>query len=534
VSKEPGMEGNKTVGAGWAARFLLAIILVSAFAIRYRGISYGLPAITRQDEILIMNVVFRMVRDGDANPHFFVYPSLFLYMQAGLLKAELACGRVSGSCRSLQDADMSSIFLAGRFLTLFFSLATLLAVYFIGKLLFHRGAGIAAVLILAFCPLHVANSVYNSVDSPMTFWVTLAFLQAVLIHQRGPKWRYYVLGAVFAGFAVGTKYNAAIIVLPLLLAHFQAHSFSWRAVGQRKLLTAALLAALAFIATTPYALLSFGEFTAGIRFFTGHYSAGHLGATAPLVSYLQYARLLGQGFGPWLVLAALGAAVHLVARERRKGILLVAYPFAFFLMIGMVRAYFSRNLLSLTPFLALLAGYGTVQAAMFLRRTVMPPAAGILRARVPPGKRLASVAALLVVVLSAACLFRQGLRSYRHVSQSTLLDTRLEAERWIEANLPGKARIVREKYTPRLPRRQFRGKRVQFDLPLMKPAELGRFDYVITSSHVYDRYFRDRKTYGEYAAFYEDLFARYECVRKFTPDGVRTTGPTVRVLRVKK
>jgi hypothetical protein len=525
------MKGIQTASPNWAARFLLGVILVSAFAIRYRGISYGLPAITRQDEILIMNVAIRMVRNSDANPHFFIYPSLFLYMQAGLLQAELAYGRFSGSFHSLQDADMSSIFLAGRFLTLFLSLATLLTVYFIGKLLFHRGAGIAAVLILAFSPLHVANSVYNSVDSPMTFWVTLAFLPAALIHQRGPKWRYYVLGAVFAGFAVGTKYNAAIIVLPLLLAHFQAYSFSWAAIGQRKLLIAALLAALAFFATTPYALLSFGEFTAGIRYFTGHYSEGHLGATAPLVSYPQYARLLGQGFGTWFVLCALGAAMHLVARERRKGVLLVAYPFTFFLMIGMYRAYFSRNLLSLTPFLALLAGYGIMQTAMFLQRTVKLPAAGGLRACVPPGKRMAAIAALLAVAWSVACLFQQGQRSYRHVSETTRIDTRLEAERWIEANLPGMAMIVREKYTPRLQRRQFRVKRVQFGLPRMKRAELERFDYVITSSHTYDRYFRDRKTYGKYAAFYEDLFTRYECIRTFAPDGQRFTGPTVKVLR---
>lgn len=516
------MEENRTVLSRAAAGVLLAVVLAGAFAIRFRGVGYGLPAITRQDEILIMNVAFKMVSKRDADPHFFIYPSLFLYMQAGLLEAQLAWGRSRGVCSGLDDADKVALFLAGRYLTIALALATVLALYFIGALLFGRAPGLLAALILALCPLHVANSVYNSVDAPMTFWVVLAFLQAALIQRRGPKWRYYVLGAVFAGCAMGTKYNAVVIVLPLLVAHFQAHPLSWRAAFHRKLLAAGLLTALTFLATTPYLLLRFGEFREGIRYFTQHYAEGHLGATAAWVSHPQYAGLLVHSLGAWFTLLALAAAAWLIAREPRKGILVAAYPLAFFLMLGMYRAYFSRNLLSLIPFLALLAASAVAALARSLRRAV-----GGAR----PARPLLAAAAALALLLSAASAVQLGCRSWRHVVRTTLPDTRLEAERWIEANLPARSRIVLEKYGPRLGRGTFRTRRVQFALSAMSWKELAGFDYVVTSSHTYDRFFADRKRYAKEAGFYEELFARGKCLRAFVGDDVRATGPTLKVLR---
>jgi 4-amino-4-deoxy-L-arabinose transferase-like glycosyltransferase len=506
--------------------FLLSGILLGAFAIRYKGITFGLPLPTHPDETIIMRNVRAMVHRGDANPHFFNYPSLFLYMQAAVYRAVDASGGTAGTRGRLQDGDVSTIFLAGRSLTLLLSLATLLAVFFIGRLLFDRGTGVAATLILAACSLHVSNSVYITVDSPMTFWVMLSFLQAVLIFERGPRWIYYILGAVFAGLAVGTKYTAFLVFLPLAFAHFHAHPFSWKALFHRKLLVASLLVVLAFLATTPYALLDFQNFIQAIRFESSHYSRGHLGAAADSVSYLQYGGLLLQGFGLWLTLVALGAAVRLLFLEHRRGILCLLYPLSFFLYIGMFRTYFSRNLLSLTPFLALLAAFGALRASRYLLRAA--------KQGLPPRHWPAGAASALAIVLAGVGLWQQGFLSYHQVSESILTDTRLEAKRWIMANLPKGARIACGKYAPLLDRKWFQVRNFGFKASLKREAKLNRFDYIITSSLSYNRYYRDRKKYKKYIDFHERLFASYLCIKEFAPDGVRTTGPTIKILKVMK
>ena len=88
------MDKPKTDKRKLVVNFILAWVVLGAFAIRYKGIAYGLPAITRQDEVTIMRPVLTMVQNRDANPHFFCYPSLFLYMQAGLCEAMVAYGNL--------------------------------------------------------------------------------------------------------------------------------------------------------------------------------------------------------------------------------------------------------------------------------------------------------------------------------------------------------------------------------------------------------------------------------------------------------
>ena len=61
---------------------LLAAITALAAAVRFWGIGFGLPhTYARPDEDAIVTIAIRIYRDGP-NPHFFVYPTLYLYLMA--------------------------------------------------------------------------------------------------------------------------------------------------------------------------------------------------------------------------------------------------------------------------------------------------------------------------------------------------------------------------------------------------------------------------------------------------------------------
>jgi tetratricopeptide (TPR) repeat protein len=135
-------------------------------------------------------------------------------------------------------------------------------------------------------------------------------------------------------------------------------------------------------------------------------------------------------------------------------------------------------------------------------------------------------------------------------------DTRTEAKRWIEANVPAGAMIAAESYGPELLDpivlwpldRRVRDRILARDndakvyavqeVPMyqVEPELSAAFydlslyrmaDYWITVSTVRDRYLADRSRFARQVAFYDALPRAYEEVKAFRPDG--GTGPAITV-----
>ena len=53
-----------------------------ALALRLWGITFGLPYLEHPDEPFWIFAVLKMVKTGDPNPHDFIYPSLYYYLNA--------------------------------------------------------------------------------------------------------------------------------------------------------------------------------------------------------------------------------------------------------------------------------------------------------------------------------------------------------------------------------------------------------------------------------------------------------------------
>lgn len=513
----------------------LALLLAAALALRAAGTGYGLPLLVNSDETPIASHAVEMLATGDPNPRFFHYPSLYIYMQAGLDAALYGAGRVTGKYAAPSDLDGRLMIRAGRVMTAVLGALTVLVAYLIGRTLWGRAEGLAAAAFVAVSPLHVAHSFRLAVDVPTGLFAALALWGAARRLSAPPRWGDYLGAAACAGLAAGTKYTAVLAIAPLVVAHFlgpwPARPPLLRRAADPRLIAAAVLVPLVFLATTPYAVLDRAAFARDVGWEESHYATGHAGAEVEGSSLGAYLKLVVDDLGPeGIALAVLGAAL-LLRRDPRGLAVVLAFPVCYLLFIGRFPVFFPRNLAPVVPGLALLAGAGLVTP---IRAAAAAPRE--MRHRALP--IFLTMAAVAVATAGAAGLARHAAVSVAHVRTVTLPDTRWAALRWVSVNVPPGSRVVREPHTPEVEllttegRPRLRVEALNWSVTDLGPHALGQFDYLVLSDAMYGRFVRRPERYPVQAARYRALFERLPLAAEFAPEAGRTTGPVIRVYRV--
>jgi len=83
------------------SRLGLWALLALAAAVRFYGLRFGMPHVeARPDEVVIAGIGKELLR-GDLNPHFFRYPTLFMYVLAVIDYGYYLYGRGVGWFTSL-------------------------------------------------------------------------------------------------------------------------------------------------------------------------------------------------------------------------------------------------------------------------------------------------------------------------------------------------------------------------------------------------------------------------------------------------
>ncbi len=533
VLKRNRMRRNRFFNKRNLTIFFLFIILLSAFVIRYRGIKFGFPLITHPDEPKIVKRAIKIIRTKDLNPHFFIYPSLYIYTQAAMYSTSNFFGKTFLGYKSISDFEITKIYYLGRLLTIFFSIGTIFIVYLIGKYLFNNAAGLISALFISFSFLHVTNSYSVTVNSPMVFWVMLSFLMSVFILTKGPKMKYYILNGIFIGFAIGTKYTAFLAFLPMLYAHFYSSSFSIKAIFNKKLIVAALLVFIAFFISTPYFLLDFDKFYHDIKIASNYYSKGLIpGAESENTSYFNYFIILLNGFGAIPLIISFCGILLLLIKNKIKTFFLLCFPILFFGFIGAYNAYFGRNITVLVPFLSIFSGF---LVSYIFYSINLKTKDTIKKNSFYHILSIKKVYTLIIFVIFASFsiygIHNQYMKSVKHVKRITLPDTRSISTKWIEKNIPRGSKIALEFYTPRPNKKYFKvfylGHR-----GLGRKRNLKKFDFLVASSGDYGRFFANKKKYAKKVKIYNSIFIRYRLIKVFKPNGVDTTGPVIKILRV--
>jgi 4-amino-4-deoxy-L-arabinose transferase-like glycosyltransferase len=344
---------KQPVSQAWIA-FAIITITILAVILRIWGIRWGLPDSLHRftyhpDEVfqvgsmLQMNP-FKLLLD----PGFYNYPSGYMNLGAGLM-------RVAESYGLNLNGYSYNTYLIARVLTAVLGAVTIPVIYLIGNKMWGRSVGIIAAFVFAITPLHIVHSQFATVDVPATLWISLALLGAIFITSR-PTFLVYVLAGAAVGMAAGTKYNAGLVILPVLLAHFQRDD---KATFLKRLTDVKLLVVIGgclvgFLIATPQVLLLPDKYLSGILYELGHAASGHghvFDGRGP--GWLDLMSSLGYGIGVFLLLFCLLAVSLAIVRRSKADWILLSFIIPYFLMISLSEVRFARYTIPILSYLFL-------------------------------------------------------------------------------------------------------------------------------------------------------------------------------------
>lgn len=522
--QHPGSHAAGTPAASDSFRLWLMLIVLLAAGLRLWSIDFGVPMVTHPDEVPIVYYAEKMVDEGHLNPHWFRYPALIIYLQALVIQT---IDTIDSFVGLSAETVTSAYYTGGRLIVAAFGIGTVALVGLIGRRLLPGYGGLAGLFasaMVAVSFIHVKDSHYLKPDVPLAFFValTLWFTIDALEHRT---WRSWLFAAVAVGLAAAFKYNGALVaIIPatgLLGIAYPPRTWFSPTTGRIAAIAGsmALVAIGMFLLVNPYIVLTPDEFlspTDGIIAEMDHYREGHDGAESSGTSWLWYLQELGRnGFGPTLIpLVMLGsaAAVARMFRGDRWMLLLLLFPLVYFLVIGRYPVRFDRQLIPMLPPLALI---GAIWIPRLLQRVHLSKHV----------TRLAAAAATLILTVWPVM---QAIDLNMELGKT---DTRYPALAWAEQNLPGDARIAHEHYTPPLDDAGLDARQIwsAYEQPL-DWYETHSIDYLMISSHIYQRYLDEPDRYPDEAAYYSALMSR-PAEATFQSSSVHA-GPDIYVFRI--
>lgn len=402
-------------------------VILAAFLIRVVGIQFGLPSVYHQDEPIIVHHAMA-VGAGGWNTHFFVLPPFIIYSTFVLYGIYFGIGKLAGvfsdpaafAIHFLRDPSFFYL-IARIYAGVLFGTLTVWLTHAAGRRLFSARTGLLAALFLAVVFIHVKHSHYVYVDIPLTFAVA-ALLYNLFLIARHPAVRNYLVGGALLGWAFSIKYTAAFFLPACLVCHclvFKKGVLGWESL--KRILAAFLFGFVVYLVIAPFTLLSLRECLAQIH--------AQAGAENPVPFWHHFKYSILEGAGVPFVLLSLFGAIVLWKRSPKEAAIVTTFILVYYGVNTVFSQPFARYMLPLIPALALLAAVGwfwyseKMSAFPVLNRVIL----------------VFIVAGMLLPSLYLDVLLLKE-------------DTRTQAARWIQENVPPGSVIVMDNrfFGPRL------------------------------------------------------------------------------------
>ena len=384
-------------------------MFIVAAGLRLWGINFGLPALYRPDEDVIVGRAMGIFH-GIVDPHFADWPHLYFYIASAWLAPLRLVGLVQ---------DPASGYLGVRVLDALLGSLTVLLVFDFGRRAYGWLAGFFGASALAVAFLHVRDSHFATLDVPLTLACVAALYVAYrTIQSRGV--RPLLFNGISLGVAASLKYNGALVFAGIAAAQTlraRAERDRWSQILARLALIAGV-GIVILVITSPFLVLDPMMTQHGIGYIFAHLGT----ATAPSIGWVQLSLALWFGIDPVLVLLAIVGVAYAAWRRQPADIIILTFLAVYLLLIGAGRSVFFRYADPMIPFLLLLAGRAL---AALVERTARGQA-----------RRLALAAALVLVVVAPLV---HDVR-YDLLIQQT--DTRTLAYGWLAQHVPAGSRAA--------------------------------------------------------------------------------------------
>jgi hypothetical protein len=358
-----------------------------------------------------------MVRGESWLPSDYKYPALTRYLAAATARFALAVSRsdptaiAEPAASFYENYDPPAILLAGRLLSLSFSLGSIVLVALLARGVAGNAAGLAAAWVAAWCPALVIRSGNASVDPQAAFFVVLALLaaeRAIVLDDHELGWA--VLAGAAIGCALTTKYPAALVAIPVVL-RIGGGLATWRA-RSRAIGCVVASAGAAVIVTMPGLLVDTGKVLEWVRIQSENYSVPtpSLWSQAARVAEWDTGYASAEIGVPLLLLLLVATLIALLVRASRAA----AACWALFalLLCALHSSYHFQAFRNLVP--AVLPGLALAGISFgWLRRRTSYPRVW--------------TAGMSVLPLA---LFAPTVVAYTH-ERAQLVDSRVDALKWI-------------------------------------------------------------------------------------------------------
>ncbi len=394
------------------SHFSLVFALILAFLFCLQGIRWGRVECWNADQMALRGLSW--LKPGDyLKPPFHTYLNhlLVIYPIQGM-------EALSGIPKDRWNIANPLILIDSRLLVILLFLGTILLAYNYSFECYGRFAAGVIALLFATSAGFIGYAHFLTADSPLLFWMLLAFWSAHRIISSPSRFNYGAAG-FFAGIATATKYNGLAVAISLVAAHLLALKDAGprQLIFNRNLAFGLLMVPAGFLAGCFSVLYEPRKFWT--QFLFNYIVTPRFEGQADRFGYLDFLKRIPEIIGlPGAIALAvlLTIAVLVVVREHHfntpstHGLLLAASVFLFyFLKTGAFPRQQTRFVLPAVPFLLLATG------PVFQRRALA---------------RLLLVLLLPVLLYNCVCSYFVGRRFND--------DPRLAAQVWLLQNLkPG-------------------------------------------------------------------------------------------------
>ncbi len=514
-------------------RLALALVLALALAIRFAGLDFELMDHPVGDEG-VYHEVSEAINQGELLPKTFNYGHFLYYAGAyAMWLRELfpeGLTKLYGTIYTIPEGYALQRLLLKSVNALLAALAAgavFGAAYRIGGSAATKlAAGLLAGLLSVFSALY--NSVAHQAISDVAAGAFAAFVlyfAARLVERE--SLRDYLLAGVMAGLAAGSKYpggvSALAIVAVWLFWRLRTRRFSW------SLGLAALASIGAMLAVMPALVLRSGSAFSGegLDIFFGYrqYARGGWLGVQPESIPAWYAREVAIDLG-WPALAAAVAGVFCLTKpERRRWMVLAAFPLGYLALIASMSMVVHRNLQPALPGVALLGASAVAALA-----TRLGSRGGV--GKEPAAASRTARGTLVWLALGGVVLAMPVVRTVGWDISRSRPGTRQLARAWIEENVPEGATLIRERYTSKLDPKKYAFISHRF-AAWQDPEEMlePRYDYLLLARPAYLRFVELGDGAAEHELEYQRRYRRmfeFEEVARFTPSLLRA-GPLLTV-----
>ncbi|MCM8767178.1 MAG: glycosyltransferase family 39 protein [Candidatus Omnitrophica bacterium] len=292
----------------------------------------------------------------DFNPHFFEYPSFYIYTIAAVLKILSFLKLIyitSDISFYFENPDqIAKFYLFGRLITLIFAVLTIFLLCEISEKI-KKGSYLITFFLILFSPLFFINSTYMTVDIPMLFWSILSIF-FLIVYFENLKEKFLFLSSMSIGFATGTKYPAIIfwflIPIILLLKNLSMKEFL------KKSIISFFITIISFFITTPYSIFSFNEFKKDFLYqYTTRGTPNFLFFTSNLKNIIEDLILIN---GKFITIFFASIFVFSLFKLKKQIFIIYIGLFLYFLLLLTTSGFkYARYYLPLYPFIILISSH---------------------------------------------------------------------------------------------------------------------------------------------------------------------------------